>query len=146
MGRGKSGFDQFITGLIFTGVFGFLWMRSGAWWWVFPAAFAGVMPMISGIRKMAARAFMPRQKKEEILEQQKISRERQILQVAKNHNGVVTPAIAALDTGSSMEEMDTVLGDMAKKGYAQAEVEDSGRLVYIFADFAKKDQLNKIEE
>jgi hypothetical protein len=145
MRRGKSGFEEFVTGLIFTGIFGFLWARYGQWWFIFPAAFAGVLPMVSGLRKILSKAFMPKQKKEEIEAQIRGNRERQILQIAKSHNGIVTPAIAALDTGLPMEEMDEVLGNMAKKGYAQAEVEDSGRMVYIFADFTKKETPEEIE-
>lgn len=101
-------------------------------------AFAGVIPMLTGLRRMIGKAFTPKADRQVEFEQQKVSRERQILQIAKNHDGVVTPAIAALDSGLSMEEMDTILGDMAKKGYAQAEVEDNGRMVYIFPDFTKK--------
>ena len=137
-GSGKSGFEEFITGLVFTVIFSVLYITTKGFWWLFPAGFAGVIPMLSGVRKMVANRALPRQTREQESKQLRADLERKVLQVAKDNNGTVTPAMAALETGLPLEEMDTFLGSMASKGYARADVEDSGRMVYIFQDFVKQ--------
>lgn len=119
-------------------VFGIVYLRTGSWIWLFPAGFGGLIPMLTGIKKMISNRSLPKRTREQESKQLKADLERKVLQVAKDNNGIVTPTVAALETGLPLEEMDSYLSKMASKGYARADVEDSGRMVYIFQDFVKQ--------
>ncbi len=137
-GHKRSGFDEFISGLVIAAVFSVVYITTGKWFWLFPAGFGGLIPMLTGIKHMIANASLPKRNRDQETRQLKADLERKILQVAKNNDGLVTPAVAALETGLPLEEMDSFLGSMASKGYARADIEESGRMVYVFQDFVKQ--------
>lgn len=136
--RGKSGFEEFTTGLVMAVGFTVAALVTKIYYFLIPAGFAGLIPMLSGLRKMISNASLPKKNREQESRQLKADLERKILQVAKNNDGIVTPTVAALETGLPLEEMDSFLGSMASRGYARADVEDSGRMIYVFQDFVKQ--------
>ncbi len=63
--------------------------------------------------------------------------ERVILKVAKQNNGVVTPAEVALEGGFDLEEAKKALEKLVSKGYAEIRVKRTGTYVYFFSEFSK---------
>ena len=140
MGKEKSGIEEFVSGLVFSAIFGFFWLKNGGWFWIFPLGFVGLVPTLNGLQKILSKRPPSKRSKKAELELKKSSLEKQILQIASSREGIITPAIAALESDLPLEEMEKALGEMAKRGYAQMEVEDSGRIIYVFPDFVKKPQ------
>jgi hypothetical protein len=134
--RKKSAEASLTSGIVFTVAFGIAWAVMGpkGWFFVFPLMFAGVLPMIEGIRRLSA----ARRSRPEISGAKKtgaFSAEKQILLAAKEENGVVTPALIALKTDLSIQEAEKKLEEMAQNGYAMMQVRESGRIEYEFPEF-----------
>jgi len=123
--------SSIIVGGIFVLLFGSLWIFQWGWFWIFPLFFAGVIPMVNGIRKFLKRKLT---KKRRMLERKAFT-QKQILKLAKIKSGILTPAIAALETDLSIEEAEEVLQTMAKNGIIEMSVEEDGRIKYRFPDF-----------
>lgn len=137
--------ETFTSGLVFTVVFGALLGWHGAWWWIFPLAFAGVLPMVKGLTSMVSGRQRlggpqpaPQMEGPGGTVPGKVDSERQILLVAKEENGRVTPALAALKTELSIENAEHILQNMAEKGYATMHVTDEGRVEYRFPEFGPR--------
>ena len=132
--RRKSAEASLTSGIIFTIAFGIAWSVTGLWFFIFPLMFAGVMPMVEGIRRLAAarysRPVVAESKKKSVA-----SSEKQILQAAKEENGIVTPALIALKTELSIQEAEKMLDDMAQNGYTLMQVRENGRIEYEFPEF-----------
>ena len=145
--RSEKPVETFTTGLAFTVIFGVLLaFFHGAWWWVFPLVFAGVMPMVRGLTGLVARrgAVEHRGPPTARIEPRELSgaeAEKQILRVAKEEGGRVTPALAALKTSLSMERAEEILQQMAARGYATMQVSDEGRVEYQFPEFSGPPQI-----
>jgi hypothetical protein len=135
--QSKSPFTSIITGLAFACAFGLAMLFTGGWFFIFPMVFAGVLPMIDGLSKLSFR----KTGKELGYKKGKQSVERQILLVAKQHKGKVTPALVALNSDLPLEQVEKKLSDMAKKGYVEMHVTTGGRIEYLFHDFANHDEL-----
>jgi uncharacterized membrane protein len=132
--RKRSAEASLTSGIVFTVAFGIAWAVTGAWWFIFPMVFAGVMPMAEGIRRLTQeRAARPRAELKE-----EASAEKQVLQAAKEERGLITPALVALRTELSIQEAEKLLDDMAQKGYAVMHVTDSGRVEYEFPEFVPR--------
>jgi hypothetical protein len=134
--RKKSAEASLTSGIVFTVAFGIAWavMGSKGWFFVFPLMFAGVLPMIEGIRRLAA----ARRSRPVVAGAEKAgvaSVEKQILLAAKEESGVVTPALIALKTDLSIQEAEKKLDEMAQKGYTMMQVRESGRIEYEFPEF-----------
>lgn len=120
-------------------VFGILYLRSPyQWFWLFPAVFGGAVPVLQGLVKMIQSRQRDRLdaatgKQAELLDDKQ--RERHVLRVAKDNAGRLTPGMVALESPLSMEEAEKELDRISKSGYARVEVNDSGRLEYIFDEF-----------
>lgn len=132
--RRKSAEASLTSGIIFTIAFGIAWSVTGLWFFIFPLLFAGVMPMVEGIRRLVAarytRPVVAESKKRSIA-----SSEKQILLAAKEENGIVTPALIALKTELSIQEAEKMLDDMARNGYTVMQVRENGRIEYEFPEF-----------
>jgi TM2 domain-containing membrane protein YozV len=63
--------------------------------------------------------------------------EKVILRAAKLSGGFVTPGSVALDGDVALEEARTALDKMAKNGFAEMRVRESGVIEYFFAEFAR---------
>ncbi|HEQ71587.1 MAG TPA: hypothetical protein ENN69_03780 [Spirochaetia bacterium] len=131
--KDKSPLEAIVVGAIFMGVFGGIWLVQGMnnWFWLFPAAFAGFLPMIGGIRRL----FSGTRKRREQREYVESDRERQILKAAHERHGRLTAAGAALATDLSIQEAQTVLEKMVKDGHASMDVTANGTIEYEFRDF-----------
>ena len=62
-----------------------------------------------------------------------------ILRTAKGQGGVVTPAEVALEGDIPIEEAQQHLEKLAKKGFVEMQVKESGRIVYFFPEFMDDD-------
>lgn len=135
MSKRKSATETLTTGIVMCLIFGFLWSRSNSWIWLFPLAFAGILPTIEGVRRFLA----DRQKRRRI---QKIEpareaaiQERKLLKLAKAKQGVLTPTQVAVDTDLTIEESEELLQKFVSRGYAAMEVGEDGRIRYEFPEF-----------
>jgi len=130
----KSAEASLTSGIIFTVAFGIAWAVTDIVWLAFPMLFAGVLPMVEGIRRLyAARSSKPvvtRPKKPGVAWVEK-----QILLTAKEENGVVTPALIALKTELSIQEAEKKLDEMAQSGYTMMQIRENGRIEYEFPEF-----------
>lgn len=132
--KSKSGWEEFSTGLVIAAVFGILWLRGGSWIWIFPAAFAGVIPMMHGLRKALEERSGRRERVESRARRPEDS-EREVLRLARNHGGVLTPSLVALESELSIAEAEKVLESLASRGHSSVEVRSNGRIEYEFAEF-----------
>lgn len=130
----KSAEASLTSGIIFTAAFGVAWAVTGMVWLAIPMLFAGVMPMVEGIRRLVAarhsRPALGERKKPSVA-----SAEKQILLTAKEERGVVTPALIALKTDLSIQEAEKKLDEMARSGYTMMQVRENGRIEYEFPEF-----------
>jgi hypothetical protein len=131
--RRRSAEASLTSGIVFTIAFGIAWSVTGLWFFVFPLVFAGVMPLVEGLRRLISQRSRPRLAS--AAGHGSVSSEKQILLVAKEEKGVVTPALVALKTELSIQEAEKALESMAKLGYALMRVTDSGRIEYEFPEF-----------
>jgi predicted transcriptional regulator len=131
----KSGTEDLSSGLIFMFAFGIVWFLTGWWFWVFPFVFAGVIPVLNGIRKIFQERKIQQLGRDKTSLDINIYAEKEILKIAKNQQGKVTPTMVALKSQLSVEEAEQILEKMAKKGYAEMHVTESGRVEYQFPEF-----------
>jgi hypothetical protein len=132
--RRRSAEASLTSGIVFTIAFGIAWSVTGLWFFIFPMLFAGVMPMVEGIRRLAtARHYKPRVS--QASKPSVASIEKQILLTAKEENGVVTPALVALKTELSIQEAEKKLDEMAQNGYTMMQIRENGRIEYEFPEF-----------
>ncbi len=124
-----------ISGLTLTAVFGGLWLVSGQFFWAFPMVFVGVLPGVQGLTRVLNERSELRRLKKEAPRITAAQREKEILRAAQQSGGRITPALAALRTSCSVDEAEQILQELAGKGYASAEVLDTGRLEYQFPEF-----------
>lgn len=131
--RRKSAEASLTSGIVFTVAFGIAWSVTGLWFFVFPLIFAGVMPMVEGVRRLLGERSRPRVSAQ--AGRSAVSSEKQILLVAKEERGVVTPALVALKSELSIQEAEKALESMAQLGYAVMRVTENGRIEYEFPEF-----------
>jgi hypothetical protein len=132
--RRRSAEASLTSGIVFTIVFGILWSFTNIVWFVIPMLFAGVMPMVEGIRRLAAARYS-KPMVAELKKSSIASIEKQILLAAKEEKGVVTPALVALKTELSIQEAEKKLDEMAQHGYTQMQIRENGRIEYEFPEF-----------
>ncbi len=95
--------------------------------------FAGVLPFLHGLRRLiAARPARLSPAEREAAD------EKQVLRIARDANGKVTPALIALETDLTAAQAEEALQRMARKGYAAMHVTDDGRVEYEFAEFMRR--------
>ena len=121
------------SGMVFTIGFGiaFLVTRPWGWFFIFPLVFAGVLPLINGLLHLP----QGRSARSDGQVKRAASGEKQVLEAARDEQGIITPTVVALKTDLSILEADKILEDMARKGYAQMRVTESGRVEYEFPEF-----------
>ncbi len=132
----RSGEASLTTGLVLTAAFCLAWYLTRshplAWLWLFPVVFAGLLPAISGIRRLGG--DRPGQPDGQV-RPTAAEAERQVLLAAREARGLVTPALVALKTGLSIEEAQGLLEQMARQGHAVMHVRESGRIEFEFPEF-----------
>ena len=140
--------QAFLTGLGLCVVFGVLMQFTHIGFFIFPLIFAGILPTIEGFRRMRLNRSSGNSISRELFRQKqklkKIPPEKQILQIAREEQGKVTPAIIALKSNIPLEKAEKMLNTMAKKGHAVLYVTDTGRMIYEFPDFLPEN-IRKIE-
>ncbi len=130
--RNKSPTESIIVGSAFTVVFGALLVtRQQEWWWMFPMVFAGVVPLLEGLRRTV---FGKRGNKDAVL-QKEADAEKQILRAAHEGNGRLTASIAALKTNLSIKEAQRILENMTREGHAVMNVTKDGFVEFEFPEF-----------
>jgi hypothetical protein len=134
MGKKGKSTEALVTGLVLTAGFGAAWALTGGWFWIFPLIFAGVLPAIKGLQGMIS--YRDEKKAEPL--RQAASAEKEILQLAKEEGGRVTPALVALHTFLTTEEAEEILQRFVKKSYAVMQVTDDGRVEYEFPEFRRR--------
>ena len=141
MGKGgkstQSGWEAVTTGFVIAAVFGFLYLRGGSWIWIFPAVFGGVLPMVDGVRKIVS-GRASRRAEIEARTRRPEDLEREVLRLARDHGGVLTPSLIAVESDISVADAERVLGDLAARGHASVEVRENGRVEYEFAEFMRR--------
>ncbi|MEM5947386.1 hypothetical protein WKV44_02405 [Spirochaetia bacterium 38H-sp] len=126
--------EEIITGGAMMLVFGFM-MISLTGWLIFPFVFAGLIPFTHGIRRLIQRNLRNRLDSKP---KKPASIEKQILMSAKEHNGVVTPTIIALETDLNLKESEKELQKLAEEGHASMEITRNGTIEYHFPEFKKE--------
>lgn len=132
--RRRSAEASLTSGIIFTVAFGIAWSVTGWWFFIFPLLFAGIMPMVEGIRRLVSARYS-KPIAAEPKAKSVASVEKQILRAAKEEKGIVTPALIALKTELSIQEAEKKLEEMAQYGYTVMQVRESGRIEYEFPEF-----------
>ena len=121
---------QLASGLTFSAVFGALLLFHGGWFWIFPFAFAGVLPAVQALLSLRRLGARPRAPEPALPDPQK-----EVLRIARHHHGRVTAAIVALDSPLSMAESEHTLDELVRNGHASISVADDGRVEYEFREF-----------
>ena len=130
------------SGLAFTLVFGILFFRTEGWFWVFPLVFVGIMPLVRGLTRLFESRRFRRPpfpsgavREKPFQKETKAAPEKQILRLARDQNGTVTPALVALHTELSLKEAEKKLQNLTGEGHCSMEVNDNGKVEYIFSEF-----------
>ncbi|AEJ62450.1 hypothetical protein Spith_2195 [Spirochaeta thermophila DSM 6578] len=127
--------EGIISGLSMILVFGVLWSTTNIVFFVFPLVFAGIIPLLHGLRKLFTQLARRTRRRPSG------DREKEILLVARRHGGVLTPTILAVETELTLKEAEKMLEQLASKGYASMEITDSGRIEYHFPEFKERGTL-----
>lgn len=145
MGRRKSGLERIVggltTGAALYGLWFFHLLPIPFGWFVFLGVVFGVIPVLTGLRRVASEIADGGRTKREAIEDQKAqvverrdSLEKIVLQIAKERRGIVTPALVVLHSDLQLAEAEKVLGDLASRGYAEMRLKDNGTIDYVFHD------------
>ncbi|HUZ16765.1 MAG TPA: hypothetical protein VMV68_00140 [Spirochaetia bacterium] len=136
--RNRSGAEQLAGSLTLLGVFGVLYFAMpGAWWPLVVAAFA-IPGVIRGVQKIAAERAAKRISERTLPVDRDTEATKQVLKVAQELGGIVTPTLVTLHSSLSLEEAERILQSMSSKGYASMNVTDSGRIEYEFPEFVDR--------
>ena len=132
--------EAFVSGLVCLVVFTIIYGTRGNWIWLFPLVFAGVLPTVAGIRKFILARI-----------EAKVSRrnehslaEREILRLANQEPGGITPALAALKTGIGIDLAERILLELTQKGVATMNITGDGRVIFDFPDFFHRDKTDDV--
>jgi len=126
----KKAEGRLAGGVACTFAFGALWVITGAWFWLFPLAFAGLAPTIESLLALRrARAAGARQLPKEP------DAEHEVLRIARAQGGRITASVIAVESSLSLAEAERVLDGMARSGHATVAVTDDGRVEYEFREF-----------
>ena len=138
--RRRSPAQSIVTGAVFVAVFGGLWFFTREWWWAFPMAFAGVMPLVDGIR----RAFSHRGETRVDSRVRESEVEKEILRAARDNGGRLTATVAALSTSLSVAEAQAMLEKMTKQGHAAMRVTNDGIIEFEFPEFLPRSDTGRL--
>jgi hypothetical protein len=132
MAKKKGAVETIFSGLAFTIVFSILWAFSDGWWWIFPLVFAGILPLMEGLRRFIAERA--RRVKIEPGQREALE-EKEVLKLAQIEQGIVTPALVALKTNLTADRAEKILQNLAKRGFTLMQVTEDGRVEYEFPEF-----------
>lgn len=134
MANRRAGITELFSGLGSAVLFGTLWGVTGSTIFIFVGVFTGVLPAIRGVSKILQSRVTGREMKR--LESAKSEAlEREVLKLARDNQGRLTPAIVAVSSEVTLDEAEAQLREFADKGYAELEVTEDGRIEYLFREF-----------
>ncbi len=70
-------------------------------------------------------------------------RERHILRLAQEHKGRLSIPEIAVSSSMTTNEAETIMEELARKGYADIQVTDSGAIIYEFYGMADRESLEE---
>jgi len=85
----------------------------------------GVVPLVGGV-------LLYRRVRGFVVRRQTAERESAVLQVVRQHEGVVSPVDVAADCGMSLEEAEEILKGLQLRGFAEMDVTDTGIIIFRF--------------
>ncbi len=85
----------------------------------------GFVPLVGGIR-------LYRRARRNVVQRLTGARESAVLQVVRQHEGVVSPVDVAADCGMSLEQAEEILKGLHLRGFAEMDVTDTGTVIYRF--------------
>jgi hypothetical protein len=134
--RGKSSMEKILSGAAIAVAFSVFWYLNPQHMWpIFAILFAGVFPAVRGVQGLIAeRADTPKPKKLGAKERV-VENERTVLRIARSRAGRITPSLVVLDSDMNLDEAETTLADLTKKGHASMRISDDGRIDYEFTEF-----------
>jgi class 3 adenylate cyclase len=124
----KNAYETCLTGLVFGVAFGAGYFHFHNSWMIIPFILLGVLPFVTGLGKVissfAETRKTARSRPKEL--------ERAILQAARKLGGTVTVVQLAAKTGLPLDEAQSRLDDMTKKGYVTQDITNEGIIKYGF--------------
>jgi len=132
----RTGLEEFLGGL---GIFAVcvvlvaLHVLNG--WIMIVGVILGALPMVRGLKRLGRDRENRQLFADRVVEDQSLSTQRAILQLASRNGGVVTPAMVVLSANVSLENVDRALQDMAAKGYAEMNIRSNGIIEYVITEF-----------
>lgn len=76
--------------------------------------------------------------------EEQIQNERIVLNIARKNNGVVTPSLLTIESSLSIDKSEELLQNLASRGIATMDIQESGRVEYTFIEFLPSSR-NQIE-
>lgn len=141
MARKRSGLERMVGALTSGVILGALWwfhILSPGWAVGLGVVFVA-LPLLGGLRRSVRElADRGHERRQALLdrEQRQLERqdnlEKQVLQVAQAHGGVVTAAQVVLNTDLKLDEAEKILETMAARGHAEMRLQDNGAIDYRF--------------
>jgi class 3 adenylate cyclase len=122
------------VGIAATLGFGVALAYWGAIWLIFPLTFVGLIPLGIG----AARLWLPGKGRKPLPPPVSQELEGKVLKAASRRSGKLTVMQASVEGRLTMEQAQTVLDGMVRKGYVSQEVDQRGVVVYVFPDFLEE--------
>ncbi len=138
--RRRSPVESIAAGAAFAVVFGVLLFTTKVWWWAFPLAFVGVLPLIEGIRRL----FGQRGQRRTDSHTRETEAEKEILRAARDNGGRLTAAAAALSSSLSIAEAKAMLEEMTKHGHAVMRVTNDGIIEFEFPEFLPRSDTGRL--
>lgn len=144
----KNGLSQVVGGLGAGGLCLALWLGGITGGWIlFPGIVFGALPLIKGLKDMAWE-FSNRERpgripgkapsrREKELPLTREEAQREILRLARDHRGILTPARVAVDSRVDLATAQSELEDMAVRGHARMQVHEDGSVDYFFPEFSR---------
>lgn len=138
--KSENAVKKFASGLGMCVIAGFFFLRGHSYFWLFILAFAGVLPAVKGLGELIGNrlAAGPSTKRIKAPPKKPLapeSLEKQLLRAARNSEGRLTVASAALQTEAGMDEVQAMLDKMSAKGHVHMDVSPDGRISYVFSEF-----------
>ena len=135
-----------ILAFAFVGMFMFGGGWNVPWWLLIPFFFMVVVPLgrslTRRIEQGAERRKVERQKERKKLSpaQQEAADEKEVLIVARDSGGVVTPATVALKSNLTTKQSEEILQRLVSLGHAAVEVTQEGTVEYRFPEFYQRSE------
>jgi hypothetical protein len=126
-----------ITSLVVLAVCVVMFARSQSWFVFFPALFFAIFPLKNAI----TRILNGKKLRQELSQNEEMRNQKTVLRIAKENKGIVTPTLVAMNSDLSIEQADLLLQSITKKGFADMQIRESGKIEYEFREFIQDTDL-----